>query len=244
MELSTENPVDVRTPPEGGSTGRRRDSDRRPRRSWGVGLLTFIVIAWLMIFVVPVYLTFDPHLARIQLRAGSAIHYPLLIIHVWTGTIAMLTGCLQLWPRLRRRRPAVHRISGRIYAGAVLLGAPALAALIVIRGGDLGTVSTAVPVGFGVLTVLWVWTTWRGVRYARLRRFADHRRMMIYSFAFTLSIIWSRVAFIVAMMIPGSDMRWVGENTGWFPWVFNLLVAHWWINRTARRPLQLPDRFA
>ncbi|GIF16475.1 DUF2306 domain-containing protein [Actinoplanes teichomyceticus] len=239
MTLSTDGPIDLgMTSNDVGGEPKKRQNNRRPR-SRGLGMLTFVVLAWLAVFVAPVYFSLDPSTARIPLRPGLSLHYPLLVVHVWSGTVAMLTGLMQMWPWLRRAHPRVHRVAGRVYVVAVVAGAPALAALIAIRSQTLGDVSTAVVVGFGVQTVLWVWVTATGYRRARQRRWADHRRLMIYSFALTLSIIWSRIAFVVAMMIPGADMRWVSENTGWFPWVLDLLIAHWWISRTQRRPLQL-----
>ncbi|AGL18611.1 DUF2306 domain-containing protein [Actinoplanes sp. N902-109] len=217
-----------------------KPSKNRQPRSPALGLLTFVVLAWLAVFVVPVYFSLDPSTARIQLRPGLSLHYPLLLVHVWCGTVAMVTGLLQMWPWLRRIHPRVHRVAGRVYVVAVVAGAPALAALIVIRSLTLGDVSPAVVVGFGVHTVLWVGVTVTGHRCARQRRWADHRRLMIYSFALTLAIIWSRIAFVGAVLIPGADMSWVSDNTGWFPWVLNVLIAHWWISRPQRRPLRLP----
>ncbi|GAB3566214.1 hypothetical protein GCM10027445_12630 [Amycolatopsis endophytica] len=44
------------------------------------------------------------------------------------GSVVLVTAALQLWPWLRRTRPAAHRWSGRIYvATAVPAGLAALA---------------------------------------------------------------------------------------------------------------------
>lgn len=228
--VSTEVPSEVR--PGGG-----REPDL-PKRSGWLGVLTFLVFAWLLVFVVPTYLTLNPAKSVIALRPGFPLHYPLLIVHVLTGTIAMVAGLVQMSARMRAKRPGVHRLSGRVYVFAVLLGAPALAALIVLRAGDLGTTTKATIVGFSLLEILWVATTVTGFVRARQRRFTDHRRMMIYSYAMTLSIAWSRIAFVIAFGIPGANLAWVADNVGWFPWVFNLVIAQLWLNRTAGRPLR------
>lgn len=212
---------------------------RRRRRPW-YGLLAFVVLVYLALFVAPAYLTLDPALAQVPISQSVDVHYPLVIAHVLSGTVAMLTGLVQVAPRLRRRYPRLHRVSGRIYVAAVLLGVPAIGGLVVIRTQELDGATTSNVVGFGLLAILWFLTTVGAFQAARQGRFADHRRLMIYSFALTVSIIWSRVAFGIGMAIPGFDLRWVQDNTGWLPWVINLLVVQWWLNRTAKRPLDLP----
>ncbi|WP_143268873.1 DUF2306 domain-containing protein [Amycolatopsis vastitatis] len=243
MTISARNPSDVRT--GGDDTAAHRSATagpgrRRARRSPWPGVLTFLVVAWLLVFVIPAYATLDPAHARIALTPGNPFHYPLLIVHVVSGTVAMLSGCVQIWPRFRRRHPRAHRVSGRVYLAAVVVGAPALAALIFFRAENLGKEPTTVVVGFAVLTLLWAGTAVAGYAAARQRRFADHRKWMLYSFAFTLSIIWSRTAFVAALPFPRLDPRWLTENVGWFPWVLNLLIVQWWLNRTARRPVVVP----
>jgi uncharacterized membrane protein len=254
VTFSTDKPTGVRPDSEGagegggsgdsGGSGTAADSHPgRPRAWWRrpwLGLLTVIVLFYLAVFVLPPYLTLDPAQARIDLNEGLSWHYPVLVVHVATGSIAMLAGLLQIWPRLRRTRPRLHRVSGRVYVAVVLAGAPALAVLIVLRAQNMGDAHTSIVIGFSILTILWVWTTAGALRAARQGRYADHRRLMIYSFALTLSIMWSRFWFVAAMMIPGFEVEWVADNTGWLPWVLNLLIAQWWLNRTARRPLDLP----
>jgi uncharacterized membrane protein len=216
--------------------------ERGPRRSLWPFVLTFVVVAWLMVFVIPVYATLNPANARIPLIPGNRLQYPVLILHVATGTIAMLSGCVQVWPRLRRRHPKVHRIVGRVYLSAVIVGSPVLAALIFFRAGHLGAEPTSVVVGFSMLALLWSGTTVAGFVAARQRRFADHRKWMIRSFACTLSIILSRLAFLAALPFPHLDPRWIEEQTGWFPWVATLLVVQWWLDRSARRPIVMSER--
>lgn len=199
-------------------------------------MLAILVVAFLGLLVIPTYATLDPARARIVLSEHTVLHYLALLVHIVTGTAAMLTGLIQLSPRTRQRHPAVHRLSGRIYLTAVLVGSLAITALIAFRSqtpGEASRTGSTIVIGFSFLTVLWVGTTVAGFRHARQRRYQQHRRMMTYSFALTLSIIWSRVAHVVALAVPGLGTTWIGENTGWLWWVSSLLIAHWWLHRTA-----------
>jgi hypothetical protein len=82
---------------------------------------------------------------------------------------------------------------------------------------------------------------------ARQRRFADHRRWMIRSFALTASIItnriWRAIAYIV--LSPQLDTRFGGNEqwlswtvaglSTWLGWTIPLLIAQWWLERSPRR---------
>ncbi|MEV6926526.1 DUF2306 domain-containing protein [Dactylosporangium sp. NPDC051485] len=218
---------------------RRPTEPERPKRAWWMGVLWFLVGSFLLVFVLPVYLTLDPSKAHIKLDPTVPVHYPLLLLHVATGTISMVTGALQMWPWLRVKHPAWHRWSGRVYVYAVFLGAPSLAALVVIRARVAGVEDSQNILGFGLAGIVWLWTTAAGLKTGRERRWVEHRRMMIYSYAIAFSITGSRFFFVIAWGIPGFDSRWINDNAGWFFWVVNLLIAQWWLNRTQKRPLQI-----
>ncbi|HEU4421855.1 MAG TPA: DUF2306 domain-containing protein [Pilimelia sp.] len=234
-------------PDRGGPTGKpvRRAPGRPARRWWRhpwLGVLTVVVIGWLLMFVVPTYVSLDQSKSRVEVRPDVWFHYPVLIVHIATSMVALLAGCLQMSSRLRRHRPRAHRITGRVYLfGGVLPGAIAAATLIGINlQGSPRDAGLSIAIGNSMWAVLWFGTGIRGLMYARQRRFADHRRLMIYSFALTMAILWTRPFAVAAFTIPGFDMKWFVENVGWIPWVVNLLIAQWWLNRTARRPIELP----
>ena len=66
-----------------------------------LALLTVIFIA----YAVPPYLTLDPARARIQPMPPHASYYPLLVTHIFLGSVALLAACLQVWPWLRGPSP-------------------------------------------------------------------------------------------------------------------------------------------
>ena len=66
-------------------------------------------------YAVPPYLSLDPERARIQPIPPHASYYPLLVTHIFLGSLALLAACLQVWPWLRSAHPAIHRWSGRVY---------------------------------------------------------------------------------------------------------------------------------
>jgi hypothetical protein len=196
-------------------------------------------------FSLPPYLTLDPSQSRIPPPGNFTLHFPILVAHVLFGSVALLGCCIQIWPWFRQRYPAAHRVIGRVYvfAGVVPAG---------LMGLTIGAVSPAGPmvaVSDVLLATLWLFCTITGFRMGRARRFAEHRRWMIRSFALTASIITNRVwgvlwFFILSPQLSttfgGSKVAIIQTIAGlsaWLGWVVSLLIAQWWLERgnAARR---------
>lgn len=219
-------------------TVRSRPSTAAPTRAWWQQPYPWLVllgglVVLNLLHAFPQYLSLDPTRSRSVLDEGFNAHYPLLLVHIVTGNIAMLTVFLQLWPWLRRTQPAVHRLSGRVYilAGALPSALIGLFFLVPHRPGSGGSL------GLAVSAVLWVGTTLMAWRKARQGRYAEHRRWMIYSFALAMHTTYGRIVFLMFMTIPGFSVNEaiLIESTNWLSWVLNLLVAQWWLERTAKK---------
>jgi uncharacterized membrane protein len=219
-----------------------RAADHRPavrtplvRRPWVIplGLLTVIFIG----YAVPPYLTLDPAGARIQPMPPHPSYYPLLVTHIFLGSVALLAACLQVWPWLRRSHTAIHRWSGRIYVAAALT-----ASVCVMIISPMGLHGANQRVANTMLALLWFGTTLAGFRAIRQRRFADHRQWMLRSVALAFSIVafrvWMFIAFAVFVpgIYTGAEVDPAALNqaigvTSWASWVVNLLVVEWWLHR-------------
>ena len=215
------------------------------QRPW-IAPLAMISVLFIA-FSVPPYLSLDPRRSRVPQPAGFAAHYPILVAHVVFGSVALLTACLQIWPWLRRTRPASHRLFGRVYVFAGVLPAGILGLTI----GALSPFGPVARVSNVLLASLWLFFTITGYRMARRHRQAEHRRWMIRSFALTASIItnrfWGVLAYVVLSphldsLFEGSEkmLSWtVAGLATWLGWVVTLLIAEWWLERDA-----VPRRFA
>lgn len=153
---------------------------------------------------------------------------PWIAVHAGGAATALLVGCFQFLPAVRRRRP-LHRWLGRLYAAGCLIGGGA--ALV------LAPTTTAGPVaafGFGVLGVLWIWTTVQAWRAARARRFDDHRRWMIRSFALTFGAVTLRLYLPIGPML-GLDFMQTYVAVSWLSWVPNLAIVEANLRRESGR---------
>jgi hypothetical protein len=205
-------------------------SGRRPwwRRPWIIPLA--IVVAAVLLFIWPHYAGFDPAKATVALPPEHPLKYPLLFGHITFGSVALLSVPLQLWPRFRRRYPAVHRTIGRIYVFGGVLPSAALATVLITYLNGPGWI------GRIVLNVLWVTTTVIAFRMARKRRFADHRKYMIFSFALTMDAFSTRFLGVTLISIFGQNLDPIRgiEAVAWLGWLTNLLIAFWWVERTKK----------
>lgn len=224
MTLNLEN-VDERTA--------REPAPRRPRkpfwrRPW---ILPLAVVVVLYVYLQSAQVVGVPADQRpLPPHDDFPAYYPLLVVHMIGGTVAMFTMCLQLWPWLRQHHPRVHRVSGRLYVSGTIVSA--VLGLIVVwwapQPGKLGGVC---------MLLFWLVATVAAFRAIRRRNFVAHRRYMLYSFAVAANNLW---AFFILMAIKALeiplDMAYFAEGARWITWVGNLMLVQWWLYRTARRP--------
>lgn len=229
-------------PGPGRQNGQHRQDRHRRQLRW-VLPLALVCVAFVA-FSLPPYLTFDPSQSRLPgTRDGFPLFYPLLVTHIVFGSVALLAGCLQVWPWFRQRYPAAHRVTGRVY----VFGGVLPAGIAVPGVAPLSSTGFVGAVGNTMLALLWLPITIAGYRMARQRRFAEHREWMIRSYALTTSIVVNRLWLIVLIIAlsPRVDSSFGGDQAAminaaagasiWLSWVVNLLVAEWWLQRGRAR---------
>ncbi|RSN23325.1 hypothetical protein DMC61_31990 [Amycolatopsis sp. WAC 04169] len=202
-----------------------------------------VIIVVFLAFSMPPYLSLDPSQSRVPQPPGFTSHYWFLSAHVLFGSIAMISALLQIWPWFRAKYPAVHRKLGRVYVFAGVLPAGAMALTV----GALSPFGPATRVANVVAGVLWLGCTFAGWHAARQRRFADHRRWMVRSFALTMSIIVSRVTGPIALItlqpqlettFGGSELaltQSVAAISAWVSTTLVLFAAQWHLDRRPAR---------
>lgn len=198
-----------------------------------------VVAAAFLAFSLPPYLSLDPSRSRVPAPDFFPPHFVMLSLHVVFGSVAMVTCCLQIWPWFRGRHPRAHRVIGRVYVfgGCLPSGLMGLVVGIATPWGPVTMVSNV------LLALLWLGCTLTGWRMARQRRFVDHRRWMVRSFALTMSIITNRLygVLFTILLLPQFETTFRGDEalmgstvaalSAWLGWVLPLLVAEWWLER-------------
>lgn len=159
---------------------------------------------------------------------GNLFAFPWLSIHAAAASTALLVAPLQFVARLRKRFPRIHRITGRLYVVACVIGG--LTGLPLAWGATAGPIAAA---GFGILAILWLWTTMVAWRLAVDGRFAEHRRWMIRSIALTAAGIMLRIYLGIMLTLPVEFYEGY-RVIAFLSWAPNILLAELYLRRGRR----------
>lgn len=142
-------------------------------------------------------------------------------MHVFASLAALALGPLQFSERLRRARPRLHRIAGRLYLG-IGVGVGGLSALYLSQHAHGGAIGRA---GFALLALAWLYTGLQGYRAIRRGDVAAHREWMSRNFALTFAAVTLRLylPLSVALGVP-FDLAY--PAIAWLCWVPNLVAVH------------------
>lgn len=154
---------------------------------------------------------------------------PWLAVHAGGAATALLVGPFQFLPTLRARRRGLHRWLGRTYVAGCVGGG--VSGLVLSFGASAGTFA---GIGFGLLAVVWLGVTGNAWRLAVARRFDEHRRWMIRSFALTFAAVTLRLYLPIAPIL-GYDFMDGYRVAAWMAWVPNLLLAELYLMRQRTR---------
>ena len=135
--------------------------------------------------------------------------------HLIGGAAALLSGAAQLFTA---KGSQWHHRLGISYCLAVVIAG--------VGGGYLSFFTDQGPstgVGFFILDVLWFYTTFMAVRFARAGQVDLHRRWIIRSLALTAAAISLRLELLVFTLVWSFETSYL--IVAWSCWMGNLLLA-------------------
>jgi uncharacterized membrane protein len=148
-------------------------------------------------------------------------HRAWLLVHIVCGALALTGGTLQLIILATRSPGPLHRWTGRVYVLSVMAGGIAGLPLAWIAWGGIAN-----TVAFGLLAVLWMFTTLQAMRAIRRGEVANHRAWIARSFALTLAGVTLR-AELGLLQLMGLSFEAAYRIAPWSCWVLNLLALEW-----------------
>lgn len=195
-------------------------------------LLALAVAGYAFAFLYLPFQTGNPFAAQFAI---SGVDVPL---HFFLGGLALVLAPLQLSAGLRRRWPALHRLSGWLYVGSVLIGSiSALSLAFHAQGGMPSRIS------FVLMALMWPCLTAIGIQRAIVGDIAGHRRWMCRSVALTYSAVTLRLILGIGAGALHLPFIPVYIAAAWFGWTINLVVCEvllrWPAIRARRRVLPM-----
>jgi uncharacterized membrane protein len=138
--------------------------------------------------------------------------------HATVGLTAFLVGPTQFSTRLRKRHLAIHRLLGRIYVGAVTIGAA--------LGIQLAVVHLPFEIEAPALAQAGAWIITTGAAFLSIRRknLIQHRQWMTRSYAVTFAFVSNR-AVIFLLEVAGHSGRALVAAMIWAALLASLLFV-------------------
>jgi len=149
--------------------------------------------------------------------------------HVFSSVLALAAGLTQFSAHVLKNHRRLHRVVGWIYTADILIiNFPAALIMAYYANGLLPS-----KIAFTILDCLWFWFTYKAVIAARNRKFDEHKRFMIRSYALTFSAITLRSWKIILASTLHPDPLTLYMIDAWMGFVPNLLLAEWliWIRK-------------
>ena len=183
---------------------------------WSLATLALALLVALGFFlgVALPYLLLDP-----AVLARYAPRRMWLLTHVAAGSVALLTGPVQLWLGVSGRAKRMHRRLGLVYVTSVAIGSGA--AFYLAAHTNLGWGFAAGITGLGIA---WVVTTAMAIAAVRRGLIEQHRQWMIRSYTVTFAFVTFRVAWAALKAAGVGTLNEQLAASSWFCWAVPLLV--------------------
>lgn len=140
--------------------------------------------------------------------------------HVGFGGLALLIGWIQFSRKLRKRNLEWHRWIGKVYVISCLLsGTASIYVAFYATGGFIPMF------GFLGLGIIWLYSTLMAWSSIRKLNFAEHERMMIYSYAMCMAAVTLRI-YLPFLTMGFGDFFTAYKIVAWLCWVPNLIIAY------------------
>ncbi len=148
---------------------------------------------------------------------SSGIQVPL---HFFASGTALLLVPFQLSKKLRRYSIKIHRFIGMTYTLMVLVGGVSGLIMAIYASGGIFA-----KLGFSIMSLLWIYTTFFAVKYALEGNIAKHKRWIYRSIAVTSAAITLRLFLGVRLGVLHLPFFTVYIPTSWLCWIINLMIC-------------------
>ena len=190
-----------------------------------LGWLLMTSLALYLFAITWIYFSFRSDINFLLSKPKDLVHFlPWRIafyLHITGAMFALAVGPFQFLTGLRTKYKKIHRNIGYIYVlGILLFAGPAGFFMSFYASGGLGA-----KIAFGVLSVLWVWTTWMGIKTIIQKKVLEHQAWMIRSYALTFAAVtlrlWTPILSVGMNFTEAETLAFVP----WLAWIPNLLIA-------------------
>lgn len=139
--------------------------------------------------------------------------------HIFLGGIALLIGWIQFNTKFRAKQLQLHRQIGKTYVIAALCSA--MFGLFITYFATGGIIAV---IGFGLLALIWFYTTTKAFLDIKKGNVIAHEHWMIYSYAACFAAVTLRL-WLPVLTLAFNDFFIAYKIVAWLCWVPNLIIA-------------------
>ena len=154
------------------------------------------------------------------------LNFLILCVHIVTAVPPLIIGAIAFRSVVIYKTPRLHRWIGTMYCVCIWISS--FTGILLASANTHGIIA---QLGFGLLGVLWFFTTWVAYFAARRLEFSKHRRWMIRSYSLTLAVLTVRPLFWYGPPSFMVSADWYLLVT-WICWVPNYMAAELYIRCT------------
>jgi hypothetical protein len=194
------------------------------------------VLSLLLVYNTLPYFTFNKEFSFIEERSflfRSELYKTCFYIHIFAGSVCILTALIQFSRYILKKSKAIHRWSGKLYVAVVLfIGAPTGLYMSFFAKGSFWE-----RLLFMFMAAVWFVTTLYGFTTIHKRNIVAHKVWMIRSYAMAMTAVTFRVYHIVFYLLDWGHLENY-ELSLWISVLGNMLFAEWIIYRQSRNYLK------
>jgi uncharacterized membrane protein len=152
-----------------------------------------------------------------------------LYVHIVTAMLALIIGPFQIFMKQSKERRRQHRLLGYVYIISITIsGIVSVYLSLFATGGWIA------GLGFILLDVLWMATTFTALRKIMVKDIQAHKAWMLRSYALTFAAVTLRI-WLAPLVLLFGDFEAGYRVVAWVCWIPNLLVIEAVIRRNALR---------
>jgi uncharacterized membrane protein len=152
-----------------------------------------------------------------------------LYVHIVTAMLALIIGPFQIFMKQSKERRRQHRLLGYVYIISITIsGIVSVYLSLFATGGWIA------GLGFMLLDVLWMATTFTALRKIVVKDIQAHKTWMLRSYALTFAAVTLRI-WLAPLVLLFGDFEAGYRVVAWVCWIPNLLVIEAVIHRNALR---------
>lgn len=184
-----------------------------------------IVLLAILVGLLPLsYMEQDPSSGYLELKERALLDSLSWQIgfnaHIISGGIAILIGWTQFSKKQLIKRLNWHRFIGKVYVVASLIcGLSGIYIGYYAYGGPIAAA------GFMTVGVIYFYTTLKAWLYIKNKQIAQHRTMMMFSYAVCLAAVTLRL-YVPFLTVFLGDYLQAYRIVAWLSWIPNLFIAY------------------